>query len=388
MMPKSKWLKKGWLRPSFFYKYWIYSCCFISATLSVTSSASALEHSSPAKMQTYSLVDSLSYSDTVSIQSALNNWRKGYFKPGQRQWSWNWLELGVRKNNMGIGLIARMDYDLRFNKDTSEFYWLTSNKKPLPTGGNFNLDLKAKAFKAIGLRVFWGDQISLHEQPFHYQIGLSYLRAYYRIDGSITGTANMLSNSNYQYYGNVDYAYTRDILFGRKVSAVNGNGFSFDLNLDGQLTSKIAYKLQVRDLFARIYWHDMPYTQAVVNSNQQSLDKNGYLSIVPLISGYEGKKSSDTQTLSPRGYLQLAQQINPEYAGLFEYRYQFGQSLWGIGLKKQFQKNQSYGLSYWPNNQMLSVSGDYPQWRWSLSADQLNRNRVKSFGLALGWHMY
>jgi hypothetical protein len=383
MMSVSIRLKKGWLWPSFFYS-WVY----LSLTFSAASVASEVSHVSSDKVQTYSLVESLSYSDTVSIRSALNNWKNGYFKPGQRQWSWNWVELGVRKNNMGIGLIERVDYDLRFNKDTAEFYWLTANKRPLPAGGHFNLDLNAKAFKAIGLRVFWGNQVNLLNQPLHYQIGLSYLRAYYRIGGSITGTANMLSDSNYQYDGNVDYAYTRDILFGRKVGSVSGNGFSFDLNLDGQLTSKIAYKLQVRDLFARIYWHDMPYTQAVVNSNQQSLDKNGYLSIVPLISGYEGKKSSDTQTLSPRGYLQLAQQINPEYAGLFEYRYQFGQSLWGIGLKKQFQKNQSYGLSYWPNNQMLSVSGDYPQWRWSLSADQLNRNRVKSFGLALGWHMY
>ncbi|MBW1769148.1 MAG: hypothetical protein JRJ65_19155, partial [Deltaproteobacteria bacterium] len=110
-------------------------------------------------------------------------------------------------------------------------------------------------------------------------LGLSYLRADHLIDGFINGNATIINDSDYDFEARVGYYYSEDILFDRKVNEPIGRGFSIDAEFTWLIENSTLIEMQVRDLFARIYWEDSPYTTGKATSDSKKYDENGYVSM-------------------------------------------------------------------------------------------------------------
>ncbi|MCW8995798.1 MAG: hypothetical protein OQK77_08280 [Psychromonas sp.] len=334
--------------------------------------------------QPYFIMDSFSYSETVSVESALHGWKGDDFQSGERQWSWNWVELGVQYQHWAVGLVQRYDYDLRFAKETAEFYWLVANKKELPGGRQYDLDLKVNALHSSGIRFSYSDSLN---DSFNYRVGIAYLQANYMLDGQVKGNATADSNSSldYDFDAELDYHYTEDLLFDRSVDKPQGKGFALDVEFHYQVTPATYWQLQVRDLFTRIYWQSSPYTQGRATSDRKEYDEDGYVSFNPVLTGYEGVSSTYVQRLEPRWYSKLSHQLTSNYALVLRGRYQYGHTLYSLGGSYQFNDANGLGISYWPINEALEVNWDYHKLKFAVVADGFELSEVNTLWFSLSY---
>jgi hypothetical protein len=351
---------------------------FLPLIFLIFSSLSGLAYADDYPVQPYFMVDSFSYSETVPIETTLHSWKGDDFQSGERQWTWSWFELGVQYQHWAVGIVQRYDYDLRFSDDTSEFYWLVANKKDLPIGKQYDLTLQVNAFHSSGVRISYADSLT---DTFNYRFGLTYLQARYMLNGQIEGNATAVSDSDYDFQTTLDYAYTEDDLFERVVDEPTGKGFALDFEFSYQVTPSTYWQFQVRDLFARLYWKNSPYTEGSSTSDRKEYDENGYVSINPILTGYEGTRDVYVQKLQARWYSKVSQQLSSNYAAVLQYRYQYDHALFSLGGNYKLGDNNRLGLSYWPINQALEINWNYHKVQLAVVADSLQSSVAKTFGL-------
>ena len=340
------------------------------------------------QVKPYVLLDSFSYSETVSVRDTLNEWKGSEFSKGKRQWSWNWMEVGVRYKNFGLSFVQRMDYDFRFSEGTAELYWLVTNKKNLVQGKHYNASLDVNAFRANGLRFSAQHQGRVGNNSWKLDVGLAYLRANYLIEGSINGTADILSDNDFNYDADADYRYTKDPLFGRSYIGTEGQGFAVDVATEFHFSEGAIWSIQVRDLFSEIYWTSRAFTRAHSSSNRKTYDENGYVSVSPALSGFEGVDEHAVQRLEPRWYTKISHPVINDVNMNLQYRYQYGQSLVGLGAEWQVSQKHQYGLTVWPQSRLLSFSDTVGEWRWLFSVDHVLPRKVNVLWLSLSWQPF
>lgn len=329
--------------------------------------------------QPYLHVESMSYSQPVSIQAAISQWH-GDFYGGTRQWSFNTLEAGVEMANWSLGAFYRRDYDLRFSRDTAEAYYLTQNHQKLTAGRTYRIDLRASSFSAKGVRATWRFRPS---GGWHMRVGVSLFQASDLIDGSLQGDLSALDANSYDYRAGVDYHYSRDYLFKRQVAPPTGLGSSLDFGFSGELSPWIRVHGHVTDLLGRIWWKDAPYTVATANSSHREYyDSQGNVHFNPLVSGYEGISDSYVQNLTPRfsGQLDLGRlhQIN----GIVALQYQYGQTLAGVGMSSRLG-SYSINAVAWPQVNALSLGVSRGRYRIQVAASNLAFSKMRTLWLQL-----
>ncbi len=340
-------------------------------------------YSTPANSNEFSpyfSVDSFSYSETVSISDTLNNWKGDSFDKGKRQWTWNWVEAGIQYNHWSIGFLYRVDYDLRFTEDLSELYWLTENKENLPTGRNFDIVLSANAFKARGYRFAYRNTVA---NNVSFSVGLSYLSAYYMIEGDIWGDATALAENDYEFNLDLDYQYTKDTLFDREVEKPTGEGYALDASVTFSLTPKDHLQIQVSDLYGVISWKDTPFTIGASTSDRKHFDENGYAVIEPLISGREGIFKTFRQRLEPRWFLGYRHNLNERVGVQLKARQQYGHALYAVGTT--FSKQGTWAVDYWIENELVELSWARGSLKTSIGLDNVRKDQAKQFWLSFAY---
>ncbi|MCG8311957.1 MAG: hypothetical protein MI976_01970 [Pseudomonadales bacterium] len=325
----------------------------------------------------YFQFDSFTHSDTVPIKSAIDDWKGDEFRRGQRQWSYNWLEVGVRYKQFSLGRIVRTDYDLRFSKDLSELYWRTSNKQDFTPNETQAIYLRVNSFKGRGARFAFRHY---HEQ-FHYQIGASVFNAYEFYSGTITGTAQTTSEKDYDFDLTLDYHYTEDRLFDRIVNEPDGRGYALDTSIAYRGKQHIA-SLTIQDIAARIKWTDAPYTTGVANSDRNTTDNDGFLVIRPTLSGFEGISPSFQQKLKSRKHFSYEYQFLAQWQLGLESRHQYGHSLQALSIHRLGTIDLK--LNYWPRASITELTWTKSIFRIKLATDTRTLKNAESFWLSVG----
>jgi len=325
------------------------------------------------------IFESWTFSEPLPIYSALNSLEGDDFEHGEIQWTWNWIELGFKYEKWGISLVQRYDYDLRFSKDTADLFWRTSNKYPLPEGEDYKIRLQVNSFHSTGIRFSFTDKLL---ESLDCTLGLSYLRADHLIDGLINGNATIINDSDYDFEARVGYYYSEDILFDRKVNEPIGRGFSIDAEFTWLIENSTLIEMQVRDLFARIYWEDSPYTTGKATSDSKKYDENGYVSIDPVLSGYEGIESVHVQKLDPRWYLKLEHPLTEEFSCLAQSRYQYSHALFGLGCTVALGNRSRLSTGYWPLNHTVEMRYMKNKFELIISADHTNIRKMRTFWIS------
>jgi len=350
---------------------------FVTALISISGAGYCADES---EIQPYLYADTFARSEPISVMNALHGW-KGDHQRGEKQYIYSWFETGAKLNNWGLGVLYRRDYALNFTGDTSELYGAIRNDKELPTGRTYDVDLKAHAIEAKGLRLSWQNE---WRPSFKTIIGVSFLQGNYLIDGNLKGTATATNAKEYEYNADVNYAYSEDILFERELTEeLVGYGGAIDLAFDWQSSENWRNHTEIKDLLAALWWQDAPYTEAVAYSDRQHTSDSGYTTWDPLVSGTEKNYGTYRQTLPVRIDTQFIYQKNIwQYgAGL---QYQFEDYVPRIGIGQQTGNCQIFAW-YRPIDQSIELTTHWKKMELGFGMDNLRWDDAKFIHIRMAY---
>ncbi|WP_132701385.1 hypothetical protein [Reinekea marinisedimentorum] len=335
--------------------------------------------STPAELnaEPYVSADYFIYSEPVSVSTALNE-LLGDFSAGERAYFYRWYEVGiVFDNRWGFGYVDRRDYSLRFSRDAAELVGTVVNGDELETGREYDITLESYGVDSEGMRFFVRPDL----KPWlNMEVGLSLLKSYSLLDGSVSGTASAVASDEYEYSLAVDYYYTDDILFERSVEDVTGFGATLDIALSAQLNANWRWDVRVHDLLGALYWEDVPNTLAEAYSDRVTVTEAGYAEWDPAVSGVETNED----------YVQwLERRINSElYCRYGRLRCGIGAQYWvddlltRAGIGYQFKKLNFFGW-YWRESSAVELAVSWPVLSVSAGVDNINPEEVKAAFVAV-----
>jgi hypothetical protein len=253
-------------------------------------------------LQPYVSVQSISYSQPIAIASMINDEWSTPFKDGDSALTYNKAELGVAWHGWQLGVLTRYDYLVSFSDETAQGYYLANNHLPLETGRVYPLNIEVQSQYSRGLRLGFQHKLT---SSFNAGLAVSYLQGITLMEGELSGSAQVIGEKDYDFQFDVDYVYSKDVLFEREVKAPQGYGYSLDLKLDWQPTKRFAGQLTVIDLLGEIKWINAPYTTATGSSDTKTYDEDGYVRYKAVGSGLESNK--DFIQILPRKIFAAAQ---------------------------------------------------------------------------------
>lgn len=326
----------------------------------------------------YVVVDLLAHNDAVSIDDTVHGW-KGSIEDGNKAFTHDWVEIGANYKGIGVGILQRYDFELEYSPDTARFYHLVNNKKPLPTGKQFDLFLAARHTYSKGLRFSYQRRIN---QRFAFSLGWTYLKGLRLTEGQFKGKATALADNDYDFTADVDYFYSKDVLFERKVDPPDGEGYSIDTSVDWKIWRDLSVHLKVIDLIGRMYWINAPNTTAVASSDVKEYDADGYVKYNPVLSGDETARNF-TQKFHPQITLRLSYPacksidlIGQAYSIKSADYYQLGGSYY-------INAANTVRALYMFETNAFTLGYDNKYVQFAITSDSLNINTAHTLGISL-----
>lgn len=328
----------------------------------------------------YFLVDSFSYSEPFAIRAlATGDWDTE-FHGGEKIFSTDRIEFGIAGNKWQLGILRRYDYFYEFTPDTAYLKHSAENHLDLVPGQELELYLKANEFIANGITLGFAEIVG----KASFGIRVSYLKGEQLTSGSLSGSASVINEKDYDLNFDVDYYYSEDLLFDREVAAPDGNGFAIDLDIGWQ-AGNWDFMLDIKDLLARIYWQDAPRTVASGNSNTVNYDANGYLAFNPAVSGLETNQDY-TQTLPRKIDFTTTWQLD-DYAMLFEVQDFEIMRFYSLGAGFDTGYNDRINILYNVTAQALKFDYHNKWFGFSITSDELLPYDARTFALTLSISM-
>lgn len=348
---------------------------FVSAVVLWLAAATALAKDGYAELEVFS------YSQAVPVDAAIHEWRGSAFRDGTVALLLSRAEAGVQDGRWRLGLLTRVDYQLRFSRDAAEFYHRISNRLPLEPGREYVVAVNAYYVFANGVRAGY----LLQDRPdFGLELGVSLLSGQRLTDGRLNAIATAVAPNDYEFNLAVDYFYSRDVLFQRENPAPTGKGISTDVRLLWRPGPDVLAHVVITDLWGRMYWHDAPYTHATGTSATKEYDDQGYVRFKPLISGVEGNNDY-TQSLPPRLQLALQYHLSAQYSALGEVLYTKVETFSALGLAYTSPQGVEWQGLYDFTTQGVTLRGIAATWSAGVGLDSLDLDRARTIKLMLQW---
>ncbi|WP_455210867.1 hypothetical protein [Kaarinaea lacus] len=326
----------------------------------------------------YFVMDTFNYSEPYSIHNAIYGEEESFVR-GDTVLTHNWGEMGVTYKNFGIGYVHRYDTDLQFSEDTAEFYHLINNRKPLPEGREFDLRLNAKQYRTEGIRLSYTFELV---KKTRLAIGLSYLKGLELTDGSAQGNATILDQGDYDFQFDVDYYYSKDFLFERKVDSPQGQGYSLDFYFDWAITQSLNFKLRGIDVVGKLYWENAPNTTATATSAFKEYDRYGYVIYQPVLSGYESNYNF-TQKLKAQYKAIVDYEMNSKLALLGQAYSFYAENFYQVGLRYSFDATMNMRALYMFDTEALSIGYEMKYVNFLITSDSFNVDQTNTFAFSL-----
>jgi len=100
-----------------------------SLTITQANSSEVIKPLSDGQHQSYTEIESSSYSEAMPIKQLLNNLKGSTIKDGNFAYTHNQFEIGHRWEGFELALFWRYDYFLTFSPDTAWLFYLDKNNK-------------------------------------------------------------------------------------------------------------------------------------------------------------------------------------------------------------------------------------------------------------------
>lgn len=341
----------------------------------------SLTISLPLAAQPYVEIDSFFSSDPIALDAISNDWEGEYHPNGEKQTASIWLESGFRKNDWSFGALYREEHQLSFSSDTADLYYTVANNQELNQDRPYNIDLDAYRFRGFGARLAKQFQAN---NKLKFSLGTSLFSASNLLDGRLSGSATANAAENYQYQFDVDYSYSEDLLFNRpSTDTPTGIGLALDLDLQWTPNQQTQISLKVKDLAGAIRWKDVPFTEAQADSNTATVNADGFSSVNPILSGFEGDHSSYTQRLKPSADLMAKYQLqNSSYTTSAKIKHINGFNLFALGGSRDIM-GSTLSLHYWPQVDTLETGYQGKHLGFSFGIDNLDLSDAQTLWLTL-----
>lgn len=294
------------------------------------------------------------------------------------------LELGAGFRGWQLGYFVRNDYYARFDPDTISLAYLDKNDLAVEANRQYDIWLDIHRLYASGLRV---TSPRFNVGSVKLAVGISLFRATAHLDGSITGQITT-TEDGFSTLTYVDYSYDEDVLLDRPLTTEpEGWGFGFDVYLRWQVNAAITIEAELNDLAGRVFWDEIPYTQAQITSSTVNFDENGFIETTPVLSGIESYKSHK-QTLPLRSNVIVDYRFHTTY-GLFVGNEQYGHEHFPAMGVAFTPRDATYRLGWQGNSNSLQLERKNASGRFKLIIDDIDLERAKTFGfefeLTAGW---
>ncbi len=267
-------------------------------------------------------IDSFSMNESTSLHSISGNWDRPV-DSGDTGLSVSRILLGYHTSSYSLEWVRRFDIYYQYATETADLLYQTENQVPLPAGKDYPLYINAKRSSSHGFRL--GSQWIVSERLV---IGgnISLLKPDGMVQGSLTGEAQVLSDSDYDFVFNSNMTYNKDPLYSRPGETLDGDGYAVDVNVDYHLNDRWQLDISLLDVVGYLDIPNAPYTKATASSDTKHYDNNGYVIYDPVISGQEGYRDDrfkfDMQThVNLSCQLDEVNSLSMQYHQLPHYKY-------------------------------------------------------------------
>lgn len=326
----------------------------------------------------YTRLDSFVFSDGYSVKGLFNN-LEGDFKPGKTSFTFNKLEAGITKGRWELSVFSRYDYFLEYSEDTSLFIYQSERDLALTEGRDYELELDVVHFKGRGLALayFWNVNDQLWIKP-----KLNLLLGDKLMDGHIFGQTNIRSGDVANSEIEVDYHYSKDVLFDRDVNAPSAEGMSADLEIGWQLSSQVKIHLSAQDLVSHIVWDEAPRTVASGSTNNVSLTPEGQLEAVAVLSGNESNQRF-VQNLPVRTTVSAIWDFRPDVSAFGEV-FSVGETLMPrLGVGWHYAPSGYLSMKYDFEADAIGLGGAYKGFGFYIFGDDPDLEKANTLSLRL-----
>lgn len=365
-------------------------CVFLIISLSITTAYSRepIRILPDKKHQTYSEIESISYSEAMPIKQLFNDLEGPEIKDGDFAYTHNQVEIGHRWGAFEIAVFWRYDYFLTFTPDTAWLFYLDKNKNSSNTAvGNqpslelkdYNIDLNANHIQSQGAAIGYSFKL-LPELAV--KTRLNYFNSGNMTNGSLFG--NITASAD-DYTGTLylDYAYKHDSLLDREEESILGQGLGVDIDVFWQLTDKLSLYLQGRDVFSYIVWRDVTYTKATAITDRVSYDENGLIHVIPNISGISDYRD-EIQRLPNRYLLDLNYQLKNWQLALQWFRYdKFNFPRLMLGTR---EKTVNWHVGYDLKTSAVELGLEHSNISFKIKSERFDLSKAHDFSLGLSFN--
>ena len=333
--------------------------------------------------QSYATFESLSYNQAISLKSLFNK-LDGDLTQGDTFFTHNEAAIGSKiyldHIHLGIGLVSRYDYSIRYSQDAIQLLYWKGNKLPADRTRDYDLYMVANRVQSNGVTFNVGfkpvDQLAI-------ELRGSGLTTKKLLPGNISG--RMIAEDDDLAYQNLrlDYAYDEDIVFKEPVEAPEGHGYTFDIALAWQINPNISADLKINDAYSNLIWENVPNTVAMQNNENVTFDDEGFIEVQPSLGG-DNTPRSFSQRFDRRTEAQLNYQLDQikywvsDYHIIETHLWQLGveySANWGDLLVGIFPEQKGFQLGY--RNEAFTIS---------LKTDELLLKKSKLLGLDFGFY--
>jgi hypothetical protein len=257
------------------------------------------------------------------LEGSLNEQDENYNAIGDAR-----FDIGRYIDSLGyIGYTYRKEVVMPSSSDTVRLIYQATNDLDLDIGELYDLDLKMEGFAAHGIVV--ANHFQLYQQngwDINIGVGLELLYGVEMQDGYVKGNAIATDLNDYDFNMHSNYLYTENYLYDLDVDSSNAYGYSTHLSVQATYEN-ISLSYIINDLWGKLYWKDLPYSDVTLTSGTKSYDENGYVEYAPVISGVERNKDY-IQTLMRKWRL--------------EAKYSFENSIFQVGNDNIYGINMPY----------------------------------------------
>lgn len=291
------------------------------------------------------------------------------------------VDVGYMHKNFGyIGYTYREEIFMDASEDAVSLVYLVTNKKDLPIGKKYQLELNINAFKVQGITYANKWKIYNHDGwKVSFGGGVELLSAMEGQDGNVQGDAVARSQQNYDFYATSEYHYTHNYLYDLDVKKAHAYGYTTHLSLLLQ-KDKVKILLLANDFIGKLYWKDFAYSDVHLSSANKYYNSQGYVRYRPTLSGYEG-------------YENYTQTMLQKFRVMGEYKFSYRNSLVlgsdmidkvylpYIHYAHRFEKNFKIDFGYETRFQSVNIGFHYKGYALTVRSDDLFQPRTLGIGL-------
>jgi len=268
----------------------------------------------------FTRAESFSYSEANPVTAFIDFLVGPAPKDGELAFSRNVIESGVGFKSVEFSIIHRNDYNLYFSQGASEFAYLNKNRKNIPFGQRYDVDVWANQYQLTGAK--FGFTLPL-SKTLNAHLAYSHLYASEAVSGYLgkdpNGEGGYIAMIERQDGDRMvkaldgdlhtDYFFTDDPLFQNRVDAPMGQGYAVDLGLTWQISDRLSLAVMGYDVAGEISWKGMHHIVADATSENFVTDEDGVVSVVPNFKGTQTRENF-TQDLTKRTSLDLTYVYN------------------------------------------------------------------------------